>query len=179
MLLFFGFSSTSRAHFIMVFTTPPNLLLISVLIQIQIEQVIQLADVLSQVFSSCWVLFLSPSVARSKTRFTVLVPGLSTITLLTPLSSLFDFDGYWLTWKLHSPLAPLSIVIIATLSILLITMSPINTPSILRLTTTSLANISRIAISNCTPSLLPTNWLISSPRLTHLVVFEILYPNFS
>ena len=44
---------------------------------------------------------------------------------------------------------------------------------------TSLASISRKEISSCSPSPLLTSLLISSPRLTHLVVFEILYPNSS
>ena len=44
---------------------------------------------------------------------------------------------------------------------------------------TSLASISRKEISSCSPSPLLTSLLISSPRLTCLVVFEILYPNSS
>ena len=44
---------------------------------------------------------------------------------------------------------------------------------------TSLASISRKEISICSPSPLLTSLLISSPRLTRLVVFEILYPNSS
>ena len=54
-----------------------------------------------------------------------------------------------------------------------------NTLSILRSTATSLASISRKEISSYSPSPLLTNLLISLPRLTRLVVFEILYPNSS
>ena len=60
---------------------------------------------------------------------------------------------------------------------LLIMMSSKNTPSILRSAATSLASISRKEISSCSPSPLLTSLLISLPRLTRLVVFEILYPN--
>ena len=95
----------------------------------------------------------------------------------TSLASLFGFAGSWLTWMLRSPLSLLFIVTIIVLSTLLIMMSSTNAPSILRLTATSLASISRKEISSCSPSPLLTSLLISLPRLTRLVVFEILYPN--
>ena len=134
---------------------------------------IRLIDAPSQVFVSCWVLLLSHGVLRSRTWFPVPVLRLSTVLLLTPPTSLSSFNGSWLTWMLYSPLPLLFIVIIIVLSTLLITMSSINAPSTLRLIATSLANISRKAISSYSPSPLPTNLLIFSPKLTHLVVFEI------
>ena len=99
--------------------------------------------------------------------------------LPTTLASLFGFAGSWLTWMLHSPLPLLSIVTIVVLSTLLIMMSYTDVPSILRLTATSLASISRKEISSYSPSPLLTSLLISLPRLTRLVIFEILYPNSS
>ena len=53
MLLFFGFSDMSKAHFIMVCITPLDLLLSFMLIQMLTEQVIRLIDALSQVSVSC------------------------------------------------------------------------------------------------------------------------------
>ena len=53
MLLFYGFSDMSKAHFIMVFITPLNLLLSFMFIQMRTGQVIQLIDALSQVSVSC------------------------------------------------------------------------------------------------------------------------------
>ena len=58
-------------------------------------------------------------------------------------------------------------------------MSSTNAPSILRSTATLLASISRKEISSYSPSPLLTSLLISLPRLTRLVIFEILYPNSS
>ena len=81
--------------------------------------------------------------------------------------------------RLHSLLLLLFIVIIVVLSTLLITMSSMNIPSTLRSTATSLASISRKAISSCSSSPLLTNLLISSLKLTGLVAFEILYLNSS
>ena len=111
--------------------------------------------------------------------FPIPVLRLSIIPLLTPLMSLFGFAGSWLTWMLHSPPPLLFIVTIVVLSTLLIMMFSMNTLSTLRSTATSLASISRKAISSCSPSPLLTSLLLSSPRLTCLVVFEILYPNSS
>ena len=85
MLLFFGFSNTSRVHFIIVFTTPLNLLLSSVLIQMQIRQVILLIDASSQVFVFCWILLLSHGVARNRMWFLIPIPRLSIMPLSTPL----------------------------------------------------------------------------------------------
>ena len=178
-LPFFRFSNMLRAHFIMISITPLNLLSSFMLIQIQIGQVIRLIDALSQVSVSCWVLLLSRGVARSIIWFPIPVLRLSIVPLLTSPASLSGFVGSWLTWMLHSPLPLLFIVTIVVLSTLLIMMSSINAPSILRSTATSLANMSTKEISNCSPSPLLTSLLISSPRLTRLVVFEILYPNFS
>ena len=59
-------SDMSRAHFIMVFITPLDLLSSFMLIQMRTGQVIRLIDALSQVSISCWVLLLSRGVARSK-----------------------------------------------------------------------------------------------------------------
>ena len=177
MLLFFGFSNMSKAHFIMVCITPLDLLSGLMLIQMRTGQVIQLIDALSQVSVSCWVLLLSRGVARSRMWFPVPVLRLSIMPLPTPLASLSNFAGSWLTWMLHSPLPLLFIVTIVVLSTLLIIMSSTNAPSILRSTATSLASISRNEISSCSPSPLLTSLLISLPRLTRLVVFEILYPN--
>ena len=140
---------------------------------------IRLIDTLSQVSVFCWVLLLSRGVARSRILFPVLVLRLSIVPLLTPHASLFDFVGSWLTWMLHSLLPLLFIVTIVVLSTLLIVMSSTNAPSILRSTATSLASISRKEISSYSPSPLLTSLLISLPRLTRLVVFEILYPNSS
>ena len=53
MLSFFGFSDMSRAHFIMVSTTPLGLLSSFMLIQMQTGQVIRLIDAPSQVSVSC------------------------------------------------------------------------------------------------------------------------------
>ena len=93
---------------------------------------------------------------------------------------LADMDACsWLTWMLHSPLPLLFIVTIVVLSTLLIIMSSMNALSILRSTATSLASILRKEISSYCPSPLLTSLLISLPRLTRLVVFEILYPNSS
>ena len=97
--------------------------------------------------------------------------------LLTPPTSLSGFAGSWLTWMLHSLLPLLFIVTIVMLSTLLIMISSMNAPSTLRSTVTSLSSTSRKAISSCFPSPLLTSLLISSPSLTRLVVFEILYPN--
>ena len=179
MLPFFEFSDTLRAHFIMVFITPLDLFSSSMPIQIRIRQVIWLIDALSQVFVSCWVLLLSYGVERSRMWFPVAIPRLSIVPLPTPLASLSGFNGSWLIWMLHSLLPILFIVIIIVLSTLLITMPSMNAPSTLRSTTTSLASISRKAIFSYSPSPLPTNLLISSPKLTHLAVFEIWYPNSS
>ena len=161
----------------MVCITPLNLLSSFMLIQMLTGQVIRLIDVLSQVFVSCQVLLLSRGAARSRMWFLVLVLRLSIVPLLTPLASLFGFAGSWLTWMLHSPLPLLFIVTIVVLFTLLIMMSSTNAPSILRLTATSLASILRKEISSYSPSPLLTSLLISLPRLTRLVIFEILYPN--
>ena len=163
----------------MVSTTPLGLLLSFMLIQMQTKQVIRLIDALSQVFVSCWVLLLSRGVARSKMWFPIPVLRLSIVPLPTPPASLSGFIGSWLTWMPHSPLPLLFIMTIIVLSILLIIMSSMNAPSTLRSTATSLASISRKTISSCSPSPLLTSLLISSPRLTRLVVFEILYTNSS
>ena len=163
----------------MVSTTPFGLLSSFMLIQIWTGQVILLIDVLSQVSVSCWVLLLSHGIARSRMWFPILVLRLSIVPLLTPLASLSSFIGSWLTWMLYIPLPLLFIVTIVVLSTLLIMMSSINAQSTLRLTATSLANISRKKISSCSSSPLLTSLLISSPRLTRLVVFEILYLNSS
>ena len=111
--------------------------------------------------------------------FSVPILRLSIMPLLTPFASLFGFAGSWLTWMLHSPLSLLFIVTIVVLSTLLIMMSSMNAQSTLRLTTTSLASISRKEISSFSPSPLLTSLLISSLRLTRLVIFKILYLNFS
>ena len=140
---------------------------------------IWLIDTQSQVSIFCWELLLSRGVARSRMLFPIPVLRLSIMPLLTPPTSLSGFAGSWLTWMLHSLLPLLFIVTIVMLSTLLIMMSSMNTPSTLSSTATSLANISRKAISSCSPSPLLTSLLISSPRLTRLVVFEVLYPNFS
>ena len=161
----------------MVFTTPLGLLSSSMLIQMWIGQVIQLIDVPSQVFVSCWVLLLSLGVARSRTWFPVPVPRLRIVFLLTPPTNLSGFDSFWLTWMFHSLLPLFFIVIIVVLSTLLIKMSSINAPSTLRSIAITLASISRKAISSYSPSPLPSNLLISSPKLNRLVVFEIQYPN--
>ena len=99
--------------------------------------------------------------------------------LATPLVNLFGFAGSWLTWMLHSPLPLLFIMTIVVLSALLIMMSSTNAPSILRSTAKSLTSILRKEIPSYSPSPPLTNLLISLPRLTRLVVFEILYPNSS
>lgn len=179
MLLFFGFSDMSRAHFIMVSTTPLGLLLSFMFIQMRTGQVIQVIDASSQVTISRWVLLSFCGIARSRMWFLVPVLRLSIVPLLTPPASLSGFVGSWLTWMLHSPLLLFFILTIVVLSTLLIMMSSMNAPSTLRSTATSLASISRNAISSCSPFPLLTNLLISSPRLIHLVIFEILYPNFS
>ena len=140
---------------------------------------IQLIDALSQVYVSCWVLLLSCGITRSKMWFPIPVLRLSIVPLPTPPTSLSGFTGSWLTWMLHSPLPLLFIVIIIVLSTLLIMKSSMNAPNILRSAATSLANISRKEISSYSPSPLLTSLLISLPRLTRLVVFEILYPNSS
>ena len=93
MLLFFEFSDTSRVHFIMVFTTPLDLFLSFMLIQMWIGPVIWMIDTPSQVFVSCWVLLLSHGVARSRTWFPIPVPRLSIMLLSTPLVSLSGFNG--------------------------------------------------------------------------------------
>ena len=111
--------------------------------------------------------------------FPIPVLRLSIVPLLTPLASLSSFASSSLTWMLHNPLPFLFIVTIVVLSTLLIMMSSMNTPSTLRSTTTLLTSISRKEISSCSPSPLLTSLLISSPSLTRLVVFEILYPNSS
>ena len=95
------------------------------------------------------------------------------------LSSKSSFGGSWLTWMLHSPLPLLFIITIVVLSTLLIMMSSMKASSTLRSIATSFANISRKAISSCSPSPLLTSLLIFSRRLTRLVVFEILHPNSS
>ena len=153
--------------------------LLSMHIQMPTEQVILLIDALSQVSVSCWVLLLSRGTARSKMWFLVPVLRQSIMLLPTPLTSLFGFAGSWLTWMLRSPLPLLFIVTIVVLSTLLIIMSSTNAPSILKSTATSLASISRKEISSCYLSPLLTSLLIFLPRLTCLVVFEILYPNSS
>ena len=129
----------------------------------------------------CFLLGTSLVSWCSKKQDVVPVPvlRLSIVPLSTPLASLFGFAGSWLTWMLHSPLPFLFIVTIVVLSILLIMMSSTNAPSILRSIATSLANISRKEISSCSPSPLLTSLLTSLPRLTHLVIFEILYPKSS
>ena len=159
--------------------TPLGLLLSFMLIQMRIGQVIRLINALSQVFVFCLVLFLSRGVVKSRMWFPVPLLRLSIMPLPTPLASLSGFAGSWLIWMLHSSLSLPSILTIVVLSTLLIMMSSMNTPSTLRSTATLLANISRKAISSCSPSPLLTSLLISSPRLTHLVVYEVLYPNFS
>ena len=111
--------------------------------------------------------------------FPVLVLRLSIVPLPTPLASLSGFASFWLTWMLHNPLTLLFIMTIVVLSTLLIMMSSMNAPSTLRSTATSLTNILRKEISSCSPSPLLTSLLISSPSLTRLVFFEILYPNSS
>ena len=118
--------------------------------------------------------FSSHGVVRSKMWFPILVLRLSIVLLPTPPASLSSFAGSWLTWMLHSRLPLLFIVTIIVLFTLLIMMSSMNAPSTLRSTTTSLTSI-----SSCSPSPLLTSLLISLPRLTRLVVFEILYPNSS
>ena len=140
---------------------------------------IQLIDALSQVSVSCWVLLLSRGIARSRMWFPIPVRRLSIMPLPTPPASLSGFVGSWLTWMLHSPLLLLFIVTIVVLFTLLIMMSSVNAQSTLKSTATSLASISRKAISSYSPSPLLTSLLISSPKLTHLVVFGILYPNSS
>ena len=179
MMMFFGFSNMSKTHFIMVPITPLDLLSSFMLIQMQTGQVIRLIDALSQVFVSCQVLLLSHGVARSRMWFPVPVLRLSIVPLPTPLASLSGLAGFWLTWILHSPLPLLFIVKIVVLSTLLLMMSSMNAPSTSRSSATSLTSISRKEISSCSPSPLLTSLLISSPRLTRLVVFEILYPNSS
>ena len=179
MLPFYWFSDMSKAHYIMVYTTPLGLLSRFMLIQRQIGQVIWLIDALSQVFVSCWILLLSRGVARSKMLFPIPVLRLSIMPLSTPHASLSGFTGFWLIWMLYSPLSLLFIVTIVVLSTLLIMMSSMNAPSTWRSTATSLANISRKAISSCSSSPLLTSLLISSPRVIRLVVFEILYPKSS
>ena len=109
--------------------------------------------------------------------FPIPVQRLSIVPLPTPPASLSSFAGSWLTWMLHNPLSLLFIVTIVVLSTLLIMMSSMTAPSTLRSIATSLASISRKAISSCSPSTLLTSLLISSPSFTHLVVFEILHPN--
>ena len=163
----------------MVYTTPLGLLSSFMLIQMLTGQVIRLIDALSQVFVSCQVLLLSRGAARSRMWFPVPVLRQSIVPLPTPFVSLSSFAGSLLTWMLHSPLPLLFIVTIIVLSTLLIMMSSTNVPSILRSTATSLASISRKEISSCSPSPLLISLLISSPRLTRLIVFEILYPNSS
>ena len=160
-------------------TTLLSLLSSFMLIQMRTRQVIQLIDTLSQVSISCWVLLFSSGVARSRMWFPDPILRLRIVPLPTPLASLSGFASSWLTWMLYSPLSFLFIVTIVVLSILLIMMSSINAPSTLRSTATSLASILRKAISSCSPSPLLTSLLISSLRLTRLVVFEILYPNSS
>ena len=179
MLLFFGFFDMSKAHFIMVCITHLDLLSSFMLIQMLTGQVIRLIDALSQVSISCQVFLLSRGAARSRKWFLVPILRLSIVPLPTPLASLFGFAGFWLTWMLHSPLPLLFIVTIIVLSTLLIMMSSMNAPSILRSIATSLASISREEILSYSPSPLLTSLLISLPRLTRLVVFEILYPNSS
>ena len=179
MLLFFGFSDMSKAHFIMVSITPLDLLSSFMLIQMRTGHVIRLIDALSQVSISCQVLLLSRGVAKSRIQFPVPILRLSIVPLSTPLVSLSGFACSWLTWMLHNLLPLLFIVAIIVLSTLLIMMSSMNTPSTLRSTTTLLTSISRKEISSCSPSPLLTSLLISSPSLTRLVVFEILYPNSS
>ena len=123
MLPFFGFSNMSRAHFIMVSTTPLDLLSSFMLIQMRTRLVIQLINAPSQVFVSCWVLFLSRGMARSGMWFLIPILKLSIVPLLTPPVSLSSFAGSLLTWMLHSPLPLLFIVTIIVLSTLLIMMS--------------------------------------------------------
>ena len=169
MLPFFGFSNMSRAHFIMVSTTPLDLLSSFMLIQMRTRLVIQLINAPSQVFVSCWVLFLSRGMARRGMWFLIPILRLS----------IMPFASSWLTWMLYSLLSFHFIVTIVVLSALLITMFSMNAQSILRSIATSLAIILRKTISSCSPSSLLTSLLISSPRLARMVVFEILYPNSS
>ena len=163
----------------MVYTTPLSLLSSFMLIQMRTGQAIRLINALSQVSVSCWVLLLSCGVARSRSVVSCSSIEAEYRALLTSHASLSGFAGSWLTRMLHSPLPLLLIVTIVVLSTLLIMMSSMNAPSTMRLTATSLANISRKAISSCSPSLLLTSLLISSPRVTRLVIFEILYLNSS
>ena len=160
-------------------TTPLGLLSSFMLIQLRTGQVIRLINALSQVSVSCWVLLLSRGAARSMMWFPIPVLRLSIVPLPTLPASLSSFTSSWLTWMLQNPLPLLFIVTIVVLSTLLIMMSSMNAPSTLRSTVTSLASISRKTISSCSPSPLLTSLLISSSRLTRLVVFEILYPNSS
>ena len=161
----------------MVCITPLDLPSSFMPIQMLTGQVIRLIDALSQVSVSCQVLLLSRGAARSRMWFPVPVLRQSIVPLPTPLVSLFSLAGFWLTQMLCRPLPLLFIVTIVVLSTSLILMSSTNVPSILRSTATSLASISRKEISSCSPSPLLTSLLISLPRLTCLVVFEILYPN--
>ena len=163
----------------MVYIIPLDLLSSFMLIQMRTRLVIWLIDALSQVSVSYWVILLSHGVARRRMLFLVPILRLSIMPLPTPHASLSRFAGSWLTWILHSPLPLLFIVTIVVLSTLLIMMSSMNAPSTLRSIAASLANISRKAILSCFPSSLLTSLLISSPRVTCLVVFEILYPNSS
>ena len=179
MFPFFEFSNMLRAHFIMVYITPLGLLLNFMLIQMRIGQVIRLIDALSQVSVSCWVLLLSRGVVRSSMWFPVLVLRLSIVPLPTPPATLSSFAGSWLTQILHSPLPLLFIVTIVVLSTLFIMMSSMNAPSTLRSIAISLISILKKTISSCSLSPLLTYVPISSPKLTWLVVFEILYPNSS
>jgi len=140
----------------MVSTTPLGLLSSSMLILMQIGQVIWLAGVPSQVFASCWALFLSPGIARSKTWFSILVLRLYHALANTTV------ELVWLWWLLTDmdalqPTNTSLYLIISVLSTLFIMMSFMNAPSTLRSIATSLAIISRKTISSCTPSPLPTN----------------------
>ena len=103
-LPFFEFSNMSRAHFIMVSTTPIDLLSNFMLIQMRTGPVIRLIDAPSQLSVSCWVLLLSRGVARSGIWFPIPILRLSIEPLLTPPTSLSAFASSWLTWMLHSPL---------------------------------------------------------------------------
>ena len=146
------------------------------LIQMQIGQVIRLIDALSYVSVSYWVLLLSRGVARSKMWFPVLVPRLSIVPLLTPPASLSIFAGSWLTWMLHSQLP---LLFIATTSAIYFAHNDVfheHTKHIEIDCHITCQHLKK-GISSCSPSPLLTSLLISSPRLTRLVVFEILYPN--
>ena len=102
MLLFFRFSNTSREHFIMVFTTPLSLLLISMLIQIRIGQVIQLTDAPSQVF---FFFLLGTSLVSWRSKKQVVVSRSSTEAEYRALANT-PVELVWLQWLLADMDAP-------------------------------------------------------------------------